>query len=86
MVFFFSDVDCNFECPKGNLNDTYYYDPIKCNRFNRCHNGILYDMPCPSQTYFNTQTCACDHTTNILDVCNKKNERIKKFDKRDKCN
>ena len=76
--------DCVFKCPDDNV-DSYWYDPLICNIFHRCYYGRLYTMPCPRTTYFNAESCSCDHRRNILDVCNEKNERLEKKTKRDKC-
>lgn len=76
--------ECVFTCPP-NDTDSYWYDPVICNIFHRCILGRLYTMPCSKQTYFNADTCSCDHIRNILDICNEKDERLEKKTDRNKC-
>ncbi|CAG2241658.1 unnamed protein product [Mytilus edulis] len=72
--------DCIFECPNDNY-DTYWFDHKICNIFHRCFNGHLYTQPCPPATYFNTNSCTCDHTDNLPGKCNDQNERVKQEEK-----
>lgn len=76
--------DCIFKCP-DEIGDSYWFDHKICNIFHRCYNGDLYTRPCPPSTYFNTNSCTCDHTNNLPGECDEQNERVKLLDERASC-
>lgn len=58
-LYFFPDFQIPIECPKELEDYVYYEDNNDCRKFYQCHNGTLYTMYCPNNTYFNLKSHMC---------------------------
>ncbi len=61
LIFIYLTNVVSAECNNGEL----YPNPVDCQLFHQCSNGVLYDFSCPEGLYFNPDLSVCDYPSNV---------------------